>query len=47
MRSMPLIFTLARNLLLTVILEGIPVALIFIFMQKYYIEGIASSGIKG
>lgn len=26
---MPLIFTLARNLLLTVILEGIPVALIF------------------
>ena len=29
------------------VVSAIPMLLMFIFMQKYYIEGIASSGIKG
>lgn len=28
-------------------LSVIPVMLIFIFMQKYLVEGIATSGLKG
>ena len=26
---------------------AIPMIIMFVFMQKYYVEGIASSGIKG
>ena len=29
------------------VVSAVPMLLMFIFMQKYYIEGIASSGIKG
>ena len=29
------------------IVSAIPMIIMFIFMQKYYVEGIASSGIKG
>lgn len=29
------------------VISAVPMILMFIFMQKYYVEGIASSGIKG
>ena len=29
------------------VVSAIPMIVMFIFMQKYYVEGIASSGIKG
>ena len=29
------------------VVSAIPMIIMFIFMQKYYVEGIASSGIKG
>ena len=29
------------------VISAIPMIIMFIFMQKYYVEGIASSGIKG
>lgn len=29
------------------VISAIPMVIMFIFMQKYYVEGIASSGIKG
>ena len=29
------------------VISAIPMIVMFIFMQKYYVEGIASSGIKG
>ncbi len=29
------------------VISAIPMILMFVFMQKYYVEGIASSGIKG
>ena len=29
------------------VISAIPMIIVFIFMQKYYVEGIASSGIKG
>jgi len=35
-------FTLA-----TVVLLSLPVAVVFLFLQKYFIQGIATSGIKG
>ena len=28
-------------------LSAIPMIIMFIFMQKYYVQGIASTGIKG
>ncbi|SEL07378.1 fructooligosaccharide transport system permease protein [Pseudobutyrivibrio ruminis] len=31
----------------SLVLSAIPMIVMFIFMQKYYVEGIASSGIKG
>ena len=31
----------------SLVLSAIPMIIMFIFMQKYYVEGIASSGIKG
>lgn len=31
----------------TLAVSAVPMLIMFIFMQKYYIEGIASSGIKG
>lgn len=35
------------NKLPALVVSAIPMLVMFIFMQKYYIEGIASSGIKG
>ena len=29
------------------VVSAIPMIVMFVFMQKYYVEGIASSGIKG
>lgn len=29
------------------VVSAIPMIIMFVFMQKYYVEGIASSGIKG
>ena len=31
----------------SLVLSAIPMIIMFVFMQKYYVEGIASSGIKG
>lgn len=31
----------------SLVISAIPMIIMFIFMQKYYVEGIASSGIKG
>jgi len=31
----------------SLVLSAIPMIVMFVFMQKYYVEGIASSGIKG
>jgi ABC-type maltose transport system permease subunit len=29
------------------VVSAIPMIIMFVFMQKYYVEGIVSSGIKG